>query len=134
VTIRAKFLCPLIQVFDMPTSLAFYRDKLGFEIVSDTGESGDAVDWALLRLGEAWLMLNTRYEADGRPEAPDPAQVSAHDDTGLFFTCASADEAYDHLSAQGLIVDPPRTQGYGMRQVYVHDPDGYNLCFQHEAA
>ena len=27
-------LTPLIQVFDMPASLAFYRDKLGFEVVS----------------------------------------------------------------------------------------------------
>ena len=24
---------PLLQVFDMPTSLAFYRDKLGFEVL-----------------------------------------------------------------------------------------------------
>jgi catechol 2,3-dioxygenase-like lactoylglutathione lyase family enzyme len=27
-------LTPLIQVFDMTASLAFYRDKLGFEVVS----------------------------------------------------------------------------------------------------
>ena len=25
---------PLLQVFDMPTALAFYRDALGFEVVS----------------------------------------------------------------------------------------------------
>ncbi|HEY4146252.1 VOC family protein [Pinirhizobacter sp.] len=25
---------PLIQVFDMPASVEFYRDKLGFEVVS----------------------------------------------------------------------------------------------------
>jgi catechol 2,3-dioxygenase-like lactoylglutathione lyase family enzyme len=25
---------PLLQVFDMPTSVRFYRDKLGFEVVS----------------------------------------------------------------------------------------------------
>lgn len=32
---------PLIQVFDMPRSLAFYRDVLGFTVVSDSG-NGDA--------------------------------------------------------------------------------------------
>ena len=37
-------LCPLIQVFDMPTALVFYRDKLGFERVQDSGE-GDKIDW-----------------------------------------------------------------------------------------
>ena len=28
-------MAPLLQVFDMPTSLRFYRDVLGFEVISD---------------------------------------------------------------------------------------------------
>lgn len=56
-------LCPLIQVHDMPRSLAFYRGKLGFELESDSGGAGDAIDWRLLKLGGAWLMLNTAYKA-----------------------------------------------------------------------
>jgi catechol 2,3-dioxygenase-like lactoylglutathione lyase family enzyme len=51
-------LCPLLQVFDMPKSIAFYRDVLGFEVVSPVPE-GDECDWALLRLNESELMLNT---------------------------------------------------------------------------
>jgi catechol 2,3-dioxygenase-like lactoylglutathione lyase family enzyme len=55
-------LCPLLQVFDMPTSIGFYRDALGFEVVSPVPE-GDECDWALLRLNESELMLNTAYES-----------------------------------------------------------------------
>lgn len=31
--LQMRGLCPLLQVFDMPTSLAFYRDVLGFDFV-----------------------------------------------------------------------------------------------------
>lgn len=126
--IDARELCPLIQVFDMPTALAFYCGVLGFEAVEG------APDWQLLRLGGAWLMLNTAYEADERPPAPDPARVAAHRDTGLFITVAGGlDDLYAELTAKGLSAAPPTTQPYGMRQLYVTDPDGYEICFQHAA-
>lgn len=127
--IPVQGLAPLIQVFDMPASVRFYRDELGFEVVS-TSEPGEHFDWALLRLGDAELMLNTAYERDRRPPAPDPARLAAHADTGLFFGCPDVDAAYEHLRARGIDAEPPVVQGYGMKQLYVTDPDGYVLCFQ----
>lgn len=32
-TIKIQGLTPLIEVFDMPTSVAFYRDVIGFEVI-----------------------------------------------------------------------------------------------------
>ena len=56
-------LVPLLQVYDMPTSVRFYRDKLGFEMVSTSPPMGeDYFHWCLLRLDQAELMLNTAYE------------------------------------------------------------------------
>jgi glyoxylase I family protein len=40
------------------------------------------------------------------------------------------DAAYEHLRARGIDVKPPKLAPYGMKQLYVRDPDGYNLCFQ----
>lgn len=133
--IKAHELCPLIQVFDMPTSLAFYRDLLGFERTdSNVGAEGDDCDWCLLRLGEAWLMLNTAYERHERPPAPDPVRIAAHEDTGLFISVEGGlDELAVLLNQRRIPHIPPTTQAYGMRQVYVRDPDGYTLCFQHPA-
>ena len=94
---------PLIQVFDMPTSVAFYRDVLGFAVVSTSPPRGrDDFDWAMLRLDDVELMLNTRYEFDDRPPAPDPARVAAHDDTALYFGCRDLDAASAHLRARGV--------------------------------
>jgi glyoxylase I family protein len=68
----------LLEIFDMPTSIAFYR-ALGFEIVEQWGAQDDELDWVLLRLGGAELMLNTAYERDERPPASDPERGRGHD-------------------------------------------------------
>jgi catechol 2,3-dioxygenase-like lactoylglutathione lyase family enzyme len=125
-------LTPLLQVYDMPTSVRFYRDLLGFEVISTSPVLGeDRFHWALLRVGGAELMLNTAYELDtDRPPEPDHARTSAHDDTGLFFECPNVDGAYAELRGKGVAVKEPMVTGYGMKQMYVRDPDGYTLCFQ----
>jgi catechol 2,3-dioxygenase-like lactoylglutathione lyase family enzyme len=131
-TLTIGGLCPLLQVFDMPTSIAFYRDVLGFDVVSPVPE-GDQCDWVLLRLHDSELMLNTAYEADERPPAPDPARIGAHRDTSLFFDCADVEAAWVHLRERGLDVAQPVVRDYGMKQLYLYDPDGYEICFQHPA-
>ena len=124
---------PLIQVFDMPVAIHFYRDILGFELVT-TSRPGDHFDWALLSLNGVGLMLNTAYEQDNRPPVPDPARVAAHSDTCLFFGLKDLDGAYRHLRAHGVDVKEPAIAPYGMKQLGVQDPDGYNLCFQWPAS
>ena len=134
-TIDVRGLTPLLQVYDMPTSVRFYRDLLGFEVVSTSPVLGeDRFHWALLRLGDAELMLNTAYEFDGeRPVEPDPARTAAHGDTGLFFGCPDVDRAYEELRGKGVTVQEPSVAPYGMKQMYLRDPDGYALCFQWSA-
>jgi catechol 2,3-dioxygenase-like lactoylglutathione lyase family enzyme len=131
--IEVRDVCPLLQVFDMPTAITFYRDVLGFDVI-ETSQAGDRFDWALIKLNDASLMLNTAYEDHARPPAPDSDRVAAHDDTGLFFACPDVDAAYRHLRARGLDVQEPTIRDYGMKQLYVKDPDGYCLCFQWPAS
>jgi glyoxylase I family protein len=78
-------------------------------------------------------MLNTAYEAPDRPDSPDPARVAVHSDTGLFFECEDVDAAYAYLQQRGVPARAPILTGYGMEQVYLADPDGYGICFQHPA-
>ncbi len=132
--LKIEGICALLQVFDMPRSLAFYRDVLGFEIIAQAPSGGDDCDWAWLRFDAAELMLNTRYEAHDRPAAPDPARVAAHDDTTLYLGCQDVDAAFHYLSGKGLDVKEPVVTHYGMKQLYVKDPDGYSVCFQWRAA
>ena len=127
--IAIRGLCPLLQVFDMPTSLRFYRDVLGFAEVSKSG-TGDDVHWAWLRHGDADVMLNTAYDDGQRPPTPDPARVAAHADTGLFMGCEDLEGAYASLVLAGGEGPASRPAPYGMKQLFATDPDGYELCFQ----
>ena len=132
--IEVRGLCPLIQVYDMNESLAFYRDCLGFALVavSDVRDApeGRMFHWAWLRLGGADLMLNTAYDEGERPPARDPDRQAAHGDAGLFFDCPDVDGAAGLLRSRGVTGLGPKDAPYGMRQLFVTDPDGYVLCFQ----
>ena len=131
--IEVRGVAPLLQVFDMPRSIAFYCDVLGFQVVS-TSAPGPNFDWALLKLNGVELMLNTAYENDLRPPSPVPARVAAHEDTCLYFGCPDVDAVYTHLRKKGVDAKKPSIAPYGMKQLYLSDPDGFNLCFQWPAA
>lgn len=123
----------MLQVYDMPASVHFYRDLLGFEIVASSPDLGgkDRFHWAMLRLGDAELMLNTAYEFDDeRPVPPDAARVAAHGDTTIYLGCPDVDAAYEELRGKGLTLEAPKVAPYGMKQLPITDPDGYGICFQ----
>jgi glyoxylase I family protein len=42
--IDVRGMAPLLQVFDMPTSIKFYCDVLGFEIVETDGKTAPHFD------------------------------------------------------------------------------------------
>jgi len=126
-------LAPLLCVFDMPTSIKFYCDGLGFEVVGTDGKPAPQFDWVLLRRNGSELMLNTAYDQGQRPPIPDPVRVAAHEDTAIYFGCPDVDGAYAHLREMGITAKEPKVAPYGMKQLYLTDPDGYLLCFQWRA-
>ena len=133
VAIDIRGIAPLLSVFDMPTSLKFYCETLGFEVAATDAKPAPHFDWVMLRLNGSELMLNTAYEANERPPSPDPARIAVHRDVVLYFGCPDVDGAYAHLRQMGLDIKKPKTAWYGMKQLYVADPDGYLLCFQWRA-
>jgi catechol 2,3-dioxygenase-like lactoylglutathione lyase family enzyme len=128
ITKQIQGVAPLLQVFDMPVAIGFYRDVLGFEIVQASGE-GDDVDWVLLKLNSIELMLNTAYEKLNRPPEPDEQRIAAHTDTSLYFSHPDIDKLYSYLLSKGMHLKEPQITGYGWQAIYLLDPDGYLLCF-----
>jgi uncharacterized glyoxalase superfamily protein PhnB len=127
-------LSPLLQVFDMPTSVNFYRQVLGFELVTNSpivnGRDGDYFHWCMLRGHGCTVMLNTAYDEGDRPPAPDAARVAAHGDISLYFNCSNVDATFNHLVSHGAkVLEEPFVTQYGMTRFTIADPDGYNLSF-----
>jgi glyoxylase I family protein len=124
-------LTPLIGVFDMPRALAFYRDVLGFAVVSASPEvetaEGRFSHWMWLRFGRAEIMLNTQYDSNERPLQP-PEKKSK--DAVFYVGCSDVELAYQELTDRGLKAERPRVAPYGLKFFSVEDPDGYTIVFQ----
>jgi uncharacterized glyoxalase superfamily protein PhnB len=128
-------LAPLLSVFDMRTSVHFYCDVVGFELVSHAPFYAEGeFHWAMLRHGDVELMLNTAYDEGERPSQPDAARIASHGEVIFYLGCPDVDGAYRQLVANGVKVEPPRLVHYGSRYPFhvlsVLDPDGYHLCLQ----
>jgi glyoxylase I family protein len=128
-TINLQGMAPLLQVFDMPTSLHFYRDILGFEVTMHSPGEADEVDWVLLKLNNIELMLNTAYEKLNRPPVPNLTRIKWHHDTTLYFGCPDIDLAYTQLETRIPGLKKPFITGYGWKALELDDPDSYHLCF-----
>lgn len=127
--IEIRGMAPLFEVFNMPAALAFYRDTLGFQVTGDSGQ-GDNSGWVMLERDGVCVMLNTMYDDGEEPDTPDTVRTAHHKDTCLYFSSPDVDGVYAYLKDKVAGIEPPATAPYGMRQLYMRDPDGYNICFQ----
>ena len=112
---------PLLYVADIEASRDFYCDGLGFK-TAEAWAPGDKLAWCWLTLEGAALML----------QQAEPADLSDHKRNVVFyFLCNDADSVHAALKQRGVEVSDPSDESYGMRQVFLRDPDGYSLCFEH---
>ena len=116
---------PIVYCDDLPRSLRFYRDLLGFRVTFSHPEQGEPA-FVALQLGEgAELAL-----ADVRdPEAVHLHGKAVRPASGHGFElCVYADDVDDAvaaLRAAGVpVLAEPADQPWGDRMAYVEDPQG----------
>jgi catechol 2,3-dioxygenase-like lactoylglutathione lyase family enzyme len=118
---------PLFIVRSVPATLAFYRDRLGFEITFQ-GPAPDDIFFGIVQRGGAMIMFkdvgvaatpNARRDAgqgiarwDAYVHVPDPDALSA-----------------EFTSRQVEFVVPLSNNDDNLRGFEVRDPDGYILYF-----
>src|SRR5438270_12506128 len=107
--LQIRGVAPLLFVYDMPTSVRFYRDLLGCEIVTTSPALGeDYFHWALLRLGAAEFMLNTAFESnEDRPAKSNRVPDADYRDTWLYFSCPDIDAAFQELRSKSVQAEEP---------------------------
>lgn len=120
-------LVTLLQVYDIQASIDFY-EGLGFRVLNQS--EGEKITWVLLGMDQLRLMLNTLYEEGEQPVTREHERQRIHSDTGLFFNCENVDSIHQYLVKKGIESENPVVREYGMRQLYLKDPDGYTICYQ----
>src|SRR5262245_23270417 len=121
-TATVRELVPLLFVQDIERSVAFYRDNLGFEIRGKWEPDGK-LSWCRLQRDHSALMLQQATEED------EPAEGRGRG-VGFCFICDDAAAVHAELCGRGLQLNAPEVAFYGMKQLFLKDPDGYELCFE----
>jgi catechol 2,3-dioxygenase-like lactoylglutathione lyase family enzyme len=114
-----KYIAPVLRVSDLARSLAFYRDKLGFEL--DFSYEGF---YASVRRDGCYIHLNC---APPTPRDQAAFERAEHIDACLVVQGVEALAAGFAVAGVSFTV-PLRRMPYGS-EFYVRDPDGYVLGF-----
>jgi catechol 2,3-dioxygenase-like lactoylglutathione lyase family enzyme len=122
---RLESVCPFFIVRDLEPSIAFYVDKLGFE-VTFKGPPNDPY-FAIVERDGAWFML--------KAITPDVGPVPNHTRHGwarwdAYIQVPEVDALYEELTSRGVIFDSPLgVNSDKLRGFEVLDADGYRLYF-----
>lgn len=108
---------PFLSVSQMPRSVRYYVDGLGFTIKHEWVVDGK-LRWCWLTLGGASLMLQE-------------FSLAPKSDGGisLWFLCEDAVAKYHEIKSRGIEATEPQV-GNGMWVTSLADPDGYRLNFE----
>ena len=125
---------PNLMVTDMRRSVAFYRDVLGMNLtmaVSPTREvmaksDGEGAVFATLEWDGNQLMLQTveSLAADVPSFTPDQRPVAGGT---VYFRGFHPDTVATRASPE-QVVKGPEVAWYGMKELYLRDPDGHIIC------
>jgi len=118
---------PLFIVRDVPTSLAFYRDRLGFEITFHGPEPHD-IFFGIVRRGGAQLLLKAVGVAPVPNCTSDVKQGIERWDA--FVEVPDPDALATEFAAKDVeFVEPLADTPDGLRGFALRDADGYVLFF-----
>ncbi len=135
-----------ISVKNMDRSLAFYRDLLGMELLSDQSWEGSpesnpkpekimnlknpAARQAILKCGNSHIELFEFKHPEPAPMAED-RPVHDHGYTHFSLDVKDVDDEYERLSKAGVKFHcPPINLGPRCRTTYGRDPEGNVIEFQ----
>ncbi|HYE88183.1 MAG TPA: VOC family protein [Vicinamibacterales bacterium] len=126
--------CPLFVVKDVPTTLAFYRDRLGFEITFQGPEPQD-IFFGMVGRGLAMFMFKSIGVEPVPNHTRDIKQGIAPWDA--YVHTPDPDALHAELQARNVqFFKPLMNNQDGLRGFEVQDPNGYVLYFgtPHESA
>lgn len=116
-----------LTVRDLPSSVAWYRDVLGFTVDEEHAREGKLLAVSL-KAGTVRLLLNQDNGARGSDRAKGEG-ISLQ-----ITTSQDIDGLAARIKDRGGKLDMEPTDGWGMRVFRLSDPDGFKLAISSERA
>lgn len=118
---------PMLNVRDIQASLQFYENALGFKMASPR-EALDEWKWCSIVNGDIHLMLAASIEGD--PPFNSHADPNSGNWPAIYYWYPdNVVELHGELEAKGYAVSNLYVTFYGMKEFWLHDPDGHLLTF-----
>lgn len=111
---------PVLRVFDLARSVAWYRDNLGF--TPDASESDVVQDCCVMRRDATELMLRRSPTPVAR------ARDSYQWDVYIRLAGDELTQLLDHARRRTPLVRGPELMPGGAVEFELEDPDGYRVC------
>src|SRR5262249_60720333 len=125
---RANAMTASITVNDLATSLAWYRDALGFTVDREYERDGKLRSIAIVA-GNVRLLLNQDDGAKGWD------RVKGQGFSLQFITSQRVDAIANRIKAAGGTLETePADMPWGVRMFRVRDPDGFRFAVSQERA
>lgn len=123
--VNVKQAVPFFRVANLPSSLKFYVDGLGFEKTKEWVHEG-RLRWCWLECGGAAIMLQEKWQ-----EGQDSKETMGRPGVGVSvcLMCEDALSVYESARLKGVLAEPPFV-GNGLWVVAFSDPDGYRIEFE----
>jgi catechol 2,3-dioxygenase-like lactoylglutathione lyase family enzyme len=118
-----------VYCLNLDESLAFYTERLGFEIRNDV-VMGPEMRWLTIAAPGATHEMLLAAVDHHIPEVDRPAmrEIVAKGDLPVFIQVEDLDKTFESLRAAGTeILQEPIDQPYGVRDAAVRDPSGNHL-------
>jgi catechol 2,3-dioxygenase-like lactoylglutathione lyase family enzyme len=117
---------PHFLVADVRRAAEYYRDKLGFRIIGYFFEEPPV--FGMVDRDRAEIHLR---RADDGLKGSNGERVG--DALDCYIRVDDVEALHAEFNERGAeITLAPTLQSYGMKEVYVRDPDGYTICFGQE--
>ena len=127
-SVPADIILPHITYQSVEDAMAWLTKVFGFTEHYRYGEPGGQVQGAQMRLGDAWIMLNS-----ARPGRASPAQAGCGTQSLTVFV-EDVDAHFERTKSAGAkIVEDLNETMYGERQYGVEDLEGHHWLFSRHA-
>jgi uncharacterized glyoxalase superfamily protein PhnB len=121
-----KKLTPNLMVEDVARTLAFYRETLGFEVVTTLPEQ-EPFDFAIVQRDGVELMFQSRPSLSENVPALSGSPIGASQT--FYIEVTDIRDLYESLREKVEIVVDFHTTFYGTQEFYFRDINGYILSF-----
>ena len=126
-TMQLKKLTPNIMVENVKRTITFYKDVLGFELVTTVPQEGETLDWAMMRRDGVEMMFQSRTSLSG--ELPLFVGKAIDGSLTLYIEMTDIQALYASLKEQVTLVQDMHQTFYGAREFVIQDCNGFVLTF-----